>query len=52
MLARLARTLPEGLEWECELKLDGYRLEPPQSPPPSSPLRMLYGIADNLSRKK
>jgi bifunctional non-homologous end joining protein LigD len=27
MLARLVRTLPEGHEWEYELKLDGYRLE-------------------------
>lgn len=27
MLARLVRTLPEGPEWEYELKLDGYRLE-------------------------
>src|SRR5215510_7218361 len=27
MLARLVHTLPEGPEWEYELKLDGYRLE-------------------------
>ena len=27
MLARLVRTLPEGPEWEYELKLDGYRLQ-------------------------
>ncbi|MGH7972170.1 MAG: hypothetical protein ACREIC_25935 [Limisphaerales bacterium] len=27
MLAKLVRTLPEGAEWEYELKLDGYRLE-------------------------
>lgn len=27
MLARLVRTLPEGSEWEYELKLDGYRLK-------------------------
>src|SRR5215471_11809258 len=27
MLAKLVRTLPEGREWEYELKLDGYRLE-------------------------
>ena len=27
MLATLARTLPEGPEWEYELKLDGYRLQ-------------------------
>jgi bifunctional non-homologous end joining protein LigD len=27
MLAKLVRTLPEGPEWEYELKLDGYRLE-------------------------
>jgi ATP-dependent DNA ligase len=27
MLATLVRTLPEGLEWEYEVKLDGYRLE-------------------------
>jgi len=27
MLARLVRTLPEGPEWEYELKLDGYRIE-------------------------
>jgi bifunctional non-homologous end joining protein LigD len=27
MLARLVRVLPEGPEWEHELKLDGYRLE-------------------------
>jgi ATP-dependent DNA ligase len=27
MLARLVRTLPEGTEWEYELKLDGYRLQ-------------------------
>jgi bifunctional non-homologous end joining protein LigD len=27
MLARLVRALPEGPEWEYELKLDGYRLE-------------------------
>ena len=27
MLATLVRTLPEGPEWEYELKLDGYRLE-------------------------
>src|ERR1043166_5893073 len=27
MLATLVRTLPEGSEWEYELKLDGYRLQ-------------------------
>src|SRR5579859_4477318 len=27
MLATLVRTLPEGPEWEYELKLDGYRLQ-------------------------
>jgi bifunctional non-homologous end joining protein LigD len=27
MLARLVSSLPEGPEWEYELKLDGYRLE-------------------------
>jgi DNA ligase D-like protein (predicted ligase) len=27
MLAKLVRTLPEGSEWEYEVKLDGYRLE-------------------------
>jgi len=27
MLATLVRTLPEGQEWEYEVKLDGYRLE-------------------------
>jgi bifunctional non-homologous end joining protein LigD len=27
MLAKLIRALPEGPEWEYELKLDGYRLE-------------------------
>ena len=27
MLAMLVRTLPEGPEWEYELKLDGYRLQ-------------------------
>lgn len=27
MLAKLVRTLPEGAEWEYEVKLDGYRLE-------------------------
>ena len=27
MLARLVRTLPEGPQWEYELKLDGYRLQ-------------------------
>jgi ATP-dependent DNA ligase len=27
MLARLVRTLPEGPQWEYEVKLDGYRLE-------------------------
>lgn len=27
MLATHVRTLPEGLEWEYELKLDGYRLQ-------------------------
>ena len=27
MLATLARTLPEGPEWEYEVKLDGYRLQ-------------------------
>jgi bifunctional non-homologous end joining protein LigD len=27
MLARLVRALPEGREWEYELKLDGYRLQ-------------------------
>lgn len=27
MLAKLVRVLPEGPEWEYELKLDGYRLE-------------------------
>jgi len=27
MLATLVRTLPEGREWEYELKLDGYRLQ-------------------------
>jgi bifunctional non-homologous end joining protein LigD len=27
MLAKLVRVLPEGREWEYELKLDGYRLE-------------------------
>lgn len=27
MLARLVRALPEGPEWEYELKLDAYRLE-------------------------
>jgi DNA ligase D-like protein (predicted ligase) len=27
MLATLVRTLPEGPQWEYELKLDGYRLE-------------------------
>ena len=27
MLARLVRTLPEGPEWEYELKLNGYRLQ-------------------------
>jgi DNA ligase D-like protein (predicted ligase) len=27
MLAKLVRTLPEGPEWEYEVKLDGYRLE-------------------------
>jgi bifunctional non-homologous end joining protein LigD len=27
MLAKLVRTLPEGPEWEYELKLDGYRLQ-------------------------
>jgi bifunctional non-homologous end joining protein LigD len=27
MLATLVRTLPEGPEWEYELKLDGYRLD-------------------------
>ena len=27
MLARLVRTLPDGPQWEYELKLDGYRLE-------------------------
>src|SRR5690349_11829429 len=27
MLAKLVRTLPEGPQWEYELKLDGYRLE-------------------------
>jgi len=27
LLATLVRTLPEGPEWEYELKLDGYRLE-------------------------
>jgi bifunctional non-homologous end joining protein LigD len=27
MLTKLVRTLPEGPEWEYELKLDGYRLE-------------------------
>ena len=27
MLATLVRTLPEGRQWEYELKLDGYRLE-------------------------
>lgn len=25
MLARLVRTLPEGNDWEYELKLDGYQ---------------------------
>ena len=27
MLAKLVRTLPQGAEWEYELKLDGYRLQ-------------------------
>ena len=27
MLAKLVRTLPEGPDWEYELKLDGYRLQ-------------------------
>src|SRR5262245_58465080 len=27
MLAKLVRTLPEGPQWEYELKLDGYRLQ-------------------------
>ena len=27
MLAKLVRVLPEGPEWEYEVKLDGYRLE-------------------------
>src|SRR5580765_232949 len=27
MLAKLVQTLPEGPQWEYELKLDGYRLE-------------------------
>src|SRR5262245_12877920 len=27
MLAKLVRALPEGPQWEYELKLDGYRLE-------------------------
>jgi bifunctional non-homologous end joining protein LigD len=27
MLAKLVKALPEGPEWEYELKLDGYRLE-------------------------
>jgi hypothetical protein len=27
MLATLVRTLPQGPEWEYELKLDGYRLQ-------------------------
>src|SRR5690348_8625759 len=27
MLAKLVRRLPEGPEWEYEVKLDGYRLE-------------------------
>jgi bifunctional non-homologous end joining protein LigD len=27
MLATLVKALPEGPEWEYELKLDGYRLE-------------------------
>jgi bifunctional non-homologous end joining protein LigD len=27
MLAKLVKVLPEGPEWEYELKLDGYRLE-------------------------
>ena len=27
MLATLVRTLPEGEQWEYELKLDGYRLQ-------------------------
>lgn len=27
MLATLVRTLPEGPQWEYELKLDGYRLQ-------------------------
>jgi ATP-dependent DNA ligase len=32
MLARLVRTLPEGPEWEYELKLDGYRLQAIKDP--------------------
>ena len=27
MLAKLVRTLPEGADWEYELKLEGYRLQ-------------------------
>jgi ATP-dependent DNA ligase len=27
MLAKLVKVLPEGAEWEYELKLDGYRLQ-------------------------
>src|SRR5689334_9558483 len=27
MLAKLVRSLPEGPQWEYELKLDGYRLQ-------------------------
>jgi ATP-dependent DNA ligase len=27
MLAKLVKVLPDGPEWEYELKLDGYRLE-------------------------
>ena len=27
MLTNLVRTLPEGPDWEYELKLDGYRLQ-------------------------
>jgi len=48
MLARLVRTLPEGRDWEYELKLDGYRL---QAVKDGEKVRLLSRRGNDFTRK-
>jgi bifunctional non-homologous end joining protein LigD len=48
MLARLVRTLPEGPDWEYELKLDGYRL---QAIKDGEKVRLLSRRGNDFTRK-